>query len=82
MKKITLYEFNKLHEQEQYSITFNQGTFLEYLEQKNKKLVLYAVDLFFVQVIYDTTNNKIKSLSAFDTGKRLFKYSSFKGKAF
>lgn len=78
--KITLYEFKRLPEQEQYNITFNYGTFIDYLEQKNKKFVLYAVDLFYVQVVYNTTNNKIINITSFKTGKRLFKYSNFKGK--
>lgn len=77
--KLTLYEFRRLPEQEQYKITFNYGTFIDYLERKNKKLVLYAVDLFFVELEYNTTTNKILKLTTFKTGKKLFKYSNFKG---
>ena len=77
--KLTLYEFKRLPEQEQYSIAFNCGTFIDYLEQKNKKLVLYAINLFYVQVVYNTTTNKIINITPFKTGKRLFRYSNFKG---
>ena len=77
--KITLYEFKQLPEQEQYNITFNKGTFLDYLTKGNKKLVLYAVDLFFVELEYNTTTNQILKLTIFKTGKELFKYSNFKG---
>lgn len=58
MKKITLYEFNRLPEQEQYNIVFNEGTFIDHYFKGNQKFSLYAVDLFLLSL--NITVKKIK----------------------
>ncbi len=41
----------------------------------NSKYVLYAIDKFFVEVVYDGEHNTITELRAFKTGHLLDKYS-------
>ena len=48
--KISLYEFSRLPEQEQYNIFFNGNTLLDYKINGNQKFALYAIDKFFVEV--------------------------------
>lgn len=75
-KKITLYEFKLLPEQEQYHITFPEGEFLDSRICGDQRFALYAVDKFFVEVEYDADENKIINRRPFKTGKLLDKYSS------
>jgi len=73
--KITLYEFLVLPDQEQYDIIFNIGEFLDVSLEENKRFVLYAVDLFFVEVEYNSIENRIVNKRAFVSGEILDKYS-------
>ena len=52
---MTLYEFRRLPEKEQYNITFNIGTFMDHSFKGDQKFSLYAVQQFFVQVEYCKT---------------------------
>lgn len=76
MSKITLNEFLALPDREQYDIVLQIGEFLDSCFQGNKKYVLYAVDLFFVEVEYDNRINKITRNRAFVAGELLDKYSN------
>ncbi len=69
--KITLYKFLALSEQEQYDIIFTRGEFLEISLEGNKRFVLYAIDLFFVEVEYNSNENKIINKKAFVSGEIL-----------
>lgn len=74
--KITFFEFLGLTVQEKYDAIFITGDFLEIRIQENRCFVLYALDLFFVEVEYDNEKNKIMNNRAFVSGKILDKYSS------
>lgn len=76
MRKIKLKEFSALPDQERYDIVLQIGKFLDTYVQGNKKYVLYAVDLFFVEVEYDNSINKITGNRAFVAGDLLDKYSN------
>lgn len=78
MKRITLYEFKRLPEQEQYYLTSNKGTFIEHYFTEKATFSLYAIDQFFVETEYSNDRNKLISIKAFKTGSELFKYSPFK----
>ncbi|TBW28275.1 hypothetical protein [Gramella sp. KN1008] len=75
---MTLYEFSRLAKQQQYSIAFNKGTFIEHYFTGYRKFSLYAVEKFFVEVEYSSKENKIIGIKTFKTGKELFKYSPIK----
>lgn len=74
MRKIWLNEFSALPDYEQYGIVMQIGEFLDIRVTGNKRYVLYAVDLFFVEVEYDNSLNKIIGNIAFVTGELLDKY--------
>lgn len=76
MRRIKLNEFSALPVHEQNDIVFQIGECLNTCDQGNKKYVLYAVDLFFVEVEYDNLINKITGNRAFVTGDLLDKYSN------
>lgn len=63
-----LYEFLNIPEQEQYQSVWEKGTHLENVTVGNEIYQLYAINDFFVEVIYDIASNSI-------TGKNQFKYS-------
>lgn len=75
MKKITLYEFLALPDQEQYVITMQSGKFLDCFIQGDSRFALYALDMFFVEIEYDNGQNIIKGKRAFVTGKLLDRYT-------
>jgi hypothetical protein len=78
MKRITLYEFKRLPEQEQFNLTFHIGIFLEHYFTEHSTFSLYAIDRFFAETEYNSDKNELVGIKAFKTGTELFKYSSFK----
>ena len=73
--KITLTEFRTLPRQEQFDVLFTIGDYLESHREFEIDTILYAVDLFFVEVYYDPILNEIINIKAFVSGKNLDKYS-------
>ncbi|MCR8668242.1 hypothetical protein NO995_11145 [Aestuariibaculum sp. M13] len=73
---MTLYEFNRLSEQDKYDVTFNEGTFVDYKVEAVIRFALYAIDMFFVEIEYNRVDNKILGLRSFKTGELLDKYSN------
>jgi len=71
---MTLYEFKLLDKEQQYDVTFNQGAFIEYQLELNRRFALYAVDKFFVEIEYDAEENKILKLLSFIQGPLLDRY--------
>lgn len=76
MKKLTLYEFLALPEQEQYQIVFNSGECIDIRIEGARKFLLFAVDMFFIEVEYDKEQNKIINKIPFVQGEILNKYLS------
>jgi len=57
--------------------TINQiGIYLDTYEYKKERYLLYSIDRFFVEVVYDVSQNKIIELNSFKTGYLLDKYSN------
>ena len=75
-KKIALYEYRRLSDEEQYTVIFTVGTFIDSKIYGNQRSVLYAVDMFFVEVEYDNEKNKVIDKQAFVSGEILDKYSA------
>lgn len=71
-----IYEFNALSEQNQYDIVFTKGTFIDYINNGNVKYVLYSVHMFWVEILYENSINKITGLNSFLSGGILNKYSN------
>jgi hypothetical protein len=51
------------------------GTFLDNYVSQTERCNLYAIDKFFVEVVYNPEFNSITELRSFKTGKTLDKYS-------
>ena len=51
---MTLYEFNRLELNERMEAVNQYGTFLENYITKDIRINCYAIDKFFVEVVYDT----------------------------
>ena len=51
------------------------GTFLDNYIGNGERCNCYAIDKFFVEVVYDAEHNTITELSSFKTGHLLDKYS-------
>ena len=65
-----------LSEDEQYETVFSKGKFLDIVIEGNSKFVLYALDMFFVEVIWDIEEDQIIGLGQFKEGDSLDKYSN------
>ena len=57
---MTLYEFNRLTKGEQIGTVWRKGVFLDNHISKTETLNCYAIDMFFVELVYDS--DKIKFL--------------------
>jgi len=77
-KELTLYEFKMLSDNEQYDLIFKEGEFLDALIQGNVRFALYAVYKFFVEIEYNSVNNKIVNKISFISGEKLDRYSNLK----
>ena len=72
---MTLYEFNILTLEEKQETTWKHGVFLENYVTKDIRINCYAIDKFFVEVIYDGVQNVITEVRSFKYGHSLDKYS-------
>jgi hypothetical protein len=75
-KKMTLYDFNKLSLEEKQATVWDMGTFLDNHITKDIKINCYAIDKFFVEVVYDAEHNTITEVRSFKYGHSLDKYAS------
>ena len=73
---MTLYEFRMLDDDDQLKAVWDKGIFLENYITKTEKINCYAIDMFFVEVVYDAKQNKITEVRCFKEGHRLDKYSN------
>jgi hypothetical protein len=51
-----------------------EGNYIDFRLEEKKRFVLYAVNLFFVEVEYDEEENRIKNKRSFVSGEILDKY--------
>ncbi len=73
---MTLYNFNKLELNERLTLIWDKGTFLENHVTKKERCNLYALFMYFVEVVYDAEQNTITEVRSFKTGHLLDKYST------
>ena len=71
-----LYEFNSLNFKEQLESVYLIGSFLDNHITTKERCNLYALDMFFVQITYDTETNSLTDIKSFKTGCLLDKYSN------
>lgn len=72
---MTLYEFRMLDETELYNSIWDKGVFLDSVIEGEYKINIYAIDMFFVEVVYDGKLNRIIENRCFKEGYRLDKYT-------
>ena len=73
---MTLYEFNLLDINNQMEAVNQQGVYLDNHITKDEKFNLYAINMFFVEVCYNSLENKISGIKSFKSGHLLDKYSN------
>ncbi len=73
---MTLYEFNILELNDRMESVNQHGTFLDNHLTKTERCNLYAIAMFFVEVVYVAEHNTITELRSFKTGHLLDKYAS------
>jgi hypothetical protein len=74
-----LYEFNIVDINNQMKTVNQQGVYLDNHITKNGKFNLYAINMFFVEVCYNSIENKISEIKSFKSGHLLDKYSNIDG---
>ncbi|HEY5687462.1 MAG TPA: hypothetical protein VIS27_04070 [Yeosuana sp.] len=72
---MTLYEFNILTLEEKQATVWDKGVFLVNYITKDIKINCYAIDKFFVEVVYDAEHNTITEVRSFKYGHSLDKYA-------
>ncbi|WP_438423276.1 hypothetical protein [Aquimarina macrocephali] len=72
---MTLYEFNTLPDFDKGKVIFSMGEFIHSINEGNTRTALYAINRFYVEVVYDSSENKITRFNSFKTGFLLDKYS-------
>ena len=73
---MTLYEFNLLDINNQMETVNQQGVYLDNHITKDEKFNLYAINMFFVEVCYNSIENKISGIKSFKSGHLLDRYSN------
>ena len=76
---MTLYEFNLLDINNQMETINQQGVYLDNHITKDEKFNLYAINMFFVEVCYNSIENKITNIKTFKSGHLLDRYSNIDG---
>ena len=64
--RLTIDEFKSLPKQEQFDIVFTIGDFMDSRNVAEKKVVLYAVEAFYVELCFDPISIKIIDISVMD----------------
>ena len=72
---MTLHDFNALELNERMEAVNQYGTFLYNHVSNTERCNLYAIDKFFVEVVYNPEHNTITEVKSFKTGHLLDKYS-------
>ena len=72
---MTLYEFNSLDLKYKIGVTLNQAIFLDNYIKDDFRINIYALDLFFIELVYDSNFNQITEVRSFKNGRHLNKYS-------
>ena len=72
---MALYEFNRLELNERMEAVNQYGTFLDNYITKDIRINCYAIDKFFVEVVYDAQHNTITEVRSFKYGHSLDKYA-------
>ena len=65
-----------LTEDQQYDTVFTKGKFLDIVIEGKSKFVLYAMDMFFVEVEWDIEEDEIIGKGTFKEGDSMDKYSN------
>ena len=73
---MTLYGFNLLDINNQIETVIQQGVYLDNHITKDEKCNLYAINMFFVEVCYNSLENKISGIKSFNSRNLLDKYSN------
>jgi hypothetical protein len=73
---MTLYEFNLLDTNNQMDTVNQKGIYLDNHITKTEKFNLYAIDKFFVEVCYNSIENRISDIKSFKGGFLLDRYSN------
>ena len=73
---MALYEFNLLDINNQMETVNQQGVYLDNHITKDEKFNLYAINMFFVEVCYNSIENKISGIKSFKSGHLLDRYSN------
>ena len=74
-----LYEFNLLDINNQMKTVNQQGVYLDNHINKYEKFNLYAINMFFFEVCYNSLENKTSGIKSFKSGHLLDKYSNIGG---
>ncbi|WP_278353964.1 hypothetical protein [Chryseobacterium gleum] len=64
-KELSFYQFTQLAKEEQYHLAFTQGEFIGTSEKGDIKFALYKVFNFYVEVVFDSEENKVVTISSF-----------------
>lgn len=72
---MTLYEFNILRLEEKQAFVWDRGIFLDDYITKDIRINCYAIDKFFIEVVYDAEHNTITEVKSFKYGNSLDRYA-------
>jgi len=73
---VTLYEFNILDINNQMEYVNQKGIYLDNFIIDKLRYNLYAIDMFFVEVCYNSIDNRISDIKSFKGGILLDRYSN------
>lgn len=72
---MTLVEFSALNENSMIRLVSEKGVFLQHHISKTEMICCYAIELFFVELVYDANTNRLTEIRSFISGKSLDKYA-------
>ena len=75
---MTNYEFNILELNERMEAVNQYGIYLDNHVTEDIRINCYAIDRFFVEVVYNAEYNTITEVRSFKCGHSLDKYANFK----
>lgn len=76
MKRITREDYDKLEFNERAKLLWDKGDFVAHIEYYNRKICLYILEGFYVEVYYEVEENRIENIKTTSDKKRIALYLS------
>lgn len=68
-------DFNKMSLEEKAELVFSKGEYINFIHYYGQKVVLFQVDIHYIEIYYSLEDNSVSEISILETPERLHHYT-------